>query len=101
MKKDYYTVKLTMNERSLVQKAFCDFPAGIDILLNNVVATLFLLESLDCSSNIVNNFSLPNSVTPSTSKPCTWNIPKRAAKASPIQEMKFIKHSYNNENCYC
>ncbi|XP_046864347.1 uncharacterized protein LOC124458362 [Xenia sp. Carnegie-2017] len=97
MKKDSYIVKITMNERSLVQKAFCDCPAGIDGRCNHVAATLFLLESLDCSLNKVNNFGLQNSVTPCTSKPCTWNIPKRAAKASTIQDMKFIKHSYNKE----
>ncbi|XP_046845041.1 LOW QUALITY PROTEIN: uncharacterized protein LOC124438874 [Xenia sp. Carnegie-2017] len=93
IKKDSYTVKLTMNERSLVLKAFCDCPAGIDGHCNHVAATLFLLESQDCSSNKVNNFGLQNSVTPCTSKPCTWNIPKRAAKASPIQGI--IQYSVN------
>ena len=97
MRKDSYIVKITMNERSLVQKAFCDCPAGIDGRCNHVAATLFLLESLDCSSNKVNNFGLQDSVTRCTSKPCTWNIHKRAAKASTIQDIKFIKHSYNKE----
>ena len=75
MKKDNYTVKLTMNQRSLVQKDFCYCPAGLDGRCNHVAATLFILESLDFFLNKVNNFGLQNSATPSTSKPCTWNIP--------------------------
>ena len=34
-------------------------------------------------------------------KPCTWNVPKRTKKASPIQEIQFVKKCWGKEVHQC
>lgn len=98
MKKGVYSVKVVVDESSCVQQASCECPAGVDGRCNHLAATLFMLESLDGNENKENSKSHEQSPNiPCTSKPCTWNVPKRAEKALPIQEMKFVKHGWGKK----
>ena len=86
MKKGIYSVKVEMDESTCIRQASCGCPAGVDGRCNHLAATLFMLESLDHNENKENSVLLSQEQSPNipcTSKPCTWNVPKRAEKSFP------------------
>ena len=84
-----YTCNIILRGQSLVQKAFCGCPAGVDGRCNHVAATLFAMEEF-CNSR-----AETETATACTSQPCKWNVPrKRKGEVVQVSQIKFCKHEY-------
>ena len=89
-----YAVKVILSGSAEIKKAYCPYPAGSDGRCNHFAATLFAIEHL--FTNATN--SAESNDAPCTSKPCTWNVPKkRKLEATTIQSVKFEKHILGKE----
>lgn len=92
-----YAVKIIIHANSEIQKAFCPCPAGNDGRCNHLAASLFAME--DIFNKTVNMKETDTDQLPCTSKPCTWNVPKkRKQEPSTIQGVNFQKHVYGKES---
>ena len=92
-----YAVKIIIHANSEIQKAFCPCPAGNDGRCNHLAASLFAME--DIFNKTVNMKETDTDQLPCTSKPCTWNVPKkRKQEPSTIQGVNFRKHVYGKES---
>ena len=92
-----YAVKIIIHANSEIQKAFCPCPAGDDGRCNHLAASLFAME--DIFNKTVNMKETDTDQLPCTSKPCTWNVPKkRRQEPSTIQGVNFQKHVYGKES---
>lgn len=89
-----YAVKVILSGSAEIKKAYCPCPAGSDGRCNHLAATLFAIEDLFTKATN----SAENNDVPCTSKPCTWNVPKkRKLEATTIQSVKFEKHILGKE----
>ncbi|XP_015769847.1 PREDICTED: uncharacterized protein K02A2.6-like [Acropora digitifera] len=89
-----YAVKVILSGSAEIKKAYCPCPAGSDGRCNHLAATLFAIEDLFTKATN----SAESSDVRCTSKPCTWNVPKkRKLEATTIQSVKFEKHILGKE----
>ena len=94
-KKSVYTCCLVMSTVGQVLSAHCGCPAGVDGRCNHVAATLFSLENTTKEKEQKRKEDVS-----CTSKPCTWNIPKkRKGDVVKIEDMTFAKHDYAKKKC--
>ena len=85
-----YDVKIIIHANSEIQKAFCPCPAGNDGRCSHLAASLFAMKDI---FNKTVNMKTDTDQLPCTSKPCTWNVPKkRKQEPSTIQGVNFQKH---------
>ena len=86
-----YNCWIVLRKDGMVMSAYDGCPAGIDRRCNHVTATLFALEEFHKQETTI---PLGTGVS-STSRPCTWNVPrKRKIDNQPISQVTFKKHQH-------
>ena len=88
-----YNCFIVFNKNGMVVTTYDGWPAGIDGRCNHVTSTLFAMEEFFKQSKApVNPFLMP--ALSCTSKPCTWNAPrKRRIDNLSIAQVK-LDHVY-------